>query len=543
MFRVMIVEDEMMVRLLLKTSIDWSTYEMNLVADVADGQAAWEHYNTDAPDLIVTDLKMPVMGGMELIAKIRERDKRTKIVILTCLEEFDLVRKALSLGVSDYILKLTMTPEEMEQVIGKVYRELKNENDGVRSSREMMRDKDVEKEQALKDYLFRNRYSPEEVNRLFSEMKLRLTPGKIVVCLMEIDHFEQLRTRFKDQRGQLIRMSLLNVLDEVLGGFRLGEAFHDIDNRYVLMFGFPASHNDESIETQTKEILEQIKQVMMTYFNTSVTFGVGLTCSGYERLKQSYTESVEALNLKFFLGLGHVIRYGRLYPDTEAKKMDAKLRGLPKLKELLGESHWRELEARINGLLRVPHEVKPQIINLLVQWLYWPVATFGLVGHHISERVFNYGKRLQSCDTFEEAIEVFGEFLREVVKLREHHALSREVAAAMQYIEKNYKSDIALQQIARHVGITPNYLSSLFKKEAGANFHDYLTRYRIAKAKELLLTTNLKSYEIIDHIGFTNQSYFARTFKRLVGVKPSAFRKQWVIHTTEEAANELDEAD
>ena len=128
MFDVLIAEDEMLVRIGLKNSIDWEKLNMRVIADVANGQDAMEVYEREKPDLIITDIKMPVMDGMELISKIREKDTKTKIVILTCYEEFDTVHKAINLGVSGYILKLKMTPSEMEAVLKKVQEELSLED-------------------------------------------------------------------------------------------------------------------------------------------------------------------------------------------------------------------------------------------------------------------------------------------------------------------------------------------------------------------------------------------------------------------------------
>ena len=112
MYRVLIAEDEVFVRLGLKMSVEWEKMDMRVIADAANGQQAWDIYEKEHPDIILTDIRMPVMDGMELIRRIRERDRETRIVILSCLEEFQLVREAISMGVSDYILKLTMTPED-----------------------------------------------------------------------------------------------------------------------------------------------------------------------------------------------------------------------------------------------------------------------------------------------------------------------------------------------------------------------------------------------------------------------------------------------
>lgn len=124
MYKVVIAEDEMFVRLGIKMSVDWEKLGMEVAADVENGQQALEAWETFQPDIVITDIKMPVMDGITLIRQIRQKDERTRFIILSCLEEFNIVREALSLGVSDYVLKLTMTQEDMEKVLEKVKREL-----------------------------------------------------------------------------------------------------------------------------------------------------------------------------------------------------------------------------------------------------------------------------------------------------------------------------------------------------------------------------------------------------------------------------------
>jgi len=119
MYRVLIVEDEIIVRLGLKNSIKWADFNMEVVGDAANGEEGWNQYNLKQPDIVLTDIKMPVMDGIELISRIRENDQLTRIIILTCYGEFELAQKAIKFGVSNYILKMSMGLEEIEEVLKK----------------------------------------------------------------------------------------------------------------------------------------------------------------------------------------------------------------------------------------------------------------------------------------------------------------------------------------------------------------------------------------------------------------------------------------
>lgn len=127
MYRVMIVEDEKIVRRGLVSMIRWKSLDMEVIIDAKDGEEAYEYYLQYKPDIILTDLRMPIMGGIDLIKKIRAQNKRTKFIIITCLDEFSLAQEALELGVSSYILKHSSGIEEIEDKLRNVYKELESE--------------------------------------------------------------------------------------------------------------------------------------------------------------------------------------------------------------------------------------------------------------------------------------------------------------------------------------------------------------------------------------------------------------------------------
>jgi two-component system response regulator YesN len=231
MYRVIIVEDEMLVRVGLKNSIMWSKYEMEVIADVSNGKEALAVYEKEKPDLIITDLKMPVMDGMEFISTVRRKDPDTKILILSCIEEFEYARKAANLKVSGYILKLTMTIDEMETILASVHRELKSRNQTTPVTLNHRMNLNMLKEKLIKDYLFYGAYSDSELAVLLKQMNSRIEPSRMMMAIMETSQYSRLLKRFNDERGELIHFTILNVLNEILMNHDLGEAYHDHGNR------------------------------------------------------------------------------------------------------------------------------------------------------------------------------------------------------------------------------------------------------------------------------------------------------------------------
>ncbi len=530
MLNVMIVEDEMLVRLGFKNTVPWEKYGMTVCADVANGKEAMKWYRERAkPDIIITDLLMPEMDGLELIRQIRKHDSRTRIVILSCMEDFHLVRQAMNMGVSNYILKLTMTEDEIGAVLTQVRGEL-GDQASIEASRGIIRDPDYLKENVLKNYLFYNLYSEEEFARHIAKLQLRLHPERLVVCMLEIDKFERMREKFHDEKGELIRATILNVLNELLDQSGRGEAVSDGDQRYLFIFSFSDMVSEAKMHEELSRILYQTQKVLMRFFNISVTVGVSTMRSEYASLRALYQESLDAVRRKFFYGAGQLLFRQQPPKQSEDKLVQNKLNEISGKRTSIDDKGRTEMEAIVqsfidSGQLRHESGVRKLFVRLLHELAAWVAAD----QRDTVDLVAVYGEEIRKCGTLDEIGTVFEKFWLELESLRgTQKQLSKEIAQAVRFVQEHYRMNLSLQQLAERLELSPNYLSVLFKKELQVGFTDYVNRVRLEKAKELLLTTNLKSYEIAERTGFADDSYFSRTFMKHVGVRPNGFRRLWV---------------
>ncbi|OWR30876.1 DNA-binding response regulator [Saccharibacillus sp. O23] len=530
MYKVMIVEDEMLVRIGLKNSVDWSKFGMEVASDFPDGQAAWNHYQQEKPDLIITDLSMPKMDGMTLIGHVRKADRDTRIVVLSCLEEFELARKALSLGVSGYILKLTMTEQEIESVLNAVRRELEELPGRQPAARAETSpsDRELIKEKMFKDFLFYNIFSAEEFGRFAVKSNLRLSPVRLRVCLAEVDRYDRLKNKFRDEHGHLIKMTLLNLFEEVLSAHKRGEAVQVGEKQYALVLHFEDLVSEQAIARETEAILDRVQEVIRLYFNGSVSFGVSGTAAGYESLPGLYAEAHQALGGKFLSGPGRRHREGEAPNLAGVREKIARIRGYEKIRTLLTPIALREYDGMLDYFEREAAGDRRTLELMTFRFVQAVGTSLYDSGHNERTLLHSITENLEQCDNLPDMLDQAARYIEELASQEAGRLqMSDEIQRALAYIKRNYAENIGLQTVADHVGLSPGYLSNLFKKELQTPFVDYLNRYRIERAKELLMQGKLKPSDIPAEVGFSPEyTYFSKVFKKVTGLNPNEYRRQ-----------------
>lgn len=531
MYKVLIAEDEMLVRVGLKNAINWEKFGMMVYADVADGRSAWEIILRETPDLLITDIRMPVMDGMELIGKIRENGLKTKIIILTCMEEFDLAQKAINFGVSNYILKLTMTFQDIEAIIIKVADELE-ERIHFHSDLSLEKaDINILKQNCLRDFILDGNFGEAEFIADIRKLRICLRPEKLVVCAMVIDHFDKYKLLLQSRDAQLAGLSLLDVINGILGDCGRGEMFIATESKYVFIFSFYDKTDESEIHEELKNILARLRNITKDYFNLSLTLGISKIHSGYGNLNRLYTEADSAAEMKFFAEPGK-----NLWFDTNqeaayvenAKKLIKDLVNELGYSEIPRDSSIRKRCAYMDYAVQNGFAAKGRYLQILMDIISHMVSA--LPEALLPKILFPALESIRGCESLQEAIDLVHSFDWQIRELKDKgRMLSGEVSEAIKFISQNFDQDITLQHISEVVGLSSNYLCSLFRKELGIGINEYLIQVRIDKAKKLLLETNLKSYQIADKTGFTDTAYFSRLFKKVTGVNPNEFRKKLLI--------------
>lgn len=525
MHRVIIVEDEFIVRYGIRSMIDWEGIGMQLAGEAANGKEALELMEAEMPDILITDIKMPVMDGIELIGKIRAVSPDIKIIILSNLEDFQYAKEAIKHGVSEYLIKSDMMPRDFEQALLKLKESLDTARMEQTSGGSAVSPGPIHKEKFLLDLI--EGHIGDEENGKYEAVKLGMADFHSAY-LMHIN------LNAADQ-GYTERLSVIR---------RAAAQLHNEDRWRCEIF--PDKQGDLNIlcmETAKERgfigiapLKDQANELILRVSQTHAllaTIGISERFSLWTDLKEAYAQAVTAAKQKMFLGSGRVIVHGS--DETRAAEGRAELFkiSIHQIQSMVYASQTKELMGYLEEVfeqLAVRRDVDlVQIVSLellMALTTLWPdVSNDAQRVLQLKKQYFDELSKLETLDQnrawFIEAFEALMRHMNEV-----YHSDRNSIIKATQYIQQFYHQEISLQSISSLVHLSKNYFASLFKKEVGESFLEYLTRIRIEKAKSLL-TGDLKAGDVGSLVGIQDPKYFSKVFKKITGVSPSEYR-HWI---------------
>lgn len=525
MFNVYIADDESIFREYLKTVICWEDYGFRLAGEAKDGQELVALVAAKAPDLIFADINMPVMDGLSAAEAIRRRYEDVIIVLVTGYSEFEYARRAVGIGVSDFILK----PFSRDELIRTLLKQ--------KSRLQLMKEeKSIQQKdrKLLREFFFRSLVNAEyplnegEVRQQLSRFGLAVKTELFQVSCVEID---ALYDKFKENNEiRLWKNAVLNILEESI---ELGEnhfVFLGAEDRIVSILELARPDIDPALVAGAYTVFAQN---VRKYLGFSVSIGIGEPGAGLEWIKSSYRQAVAVLQSKLLYGSGKVMPYGELsreyqnigfYAGEWNKKIEADLRVYD-----------------MDGINRILDQVYAFIFEQRLQIDYVYVIFIGLLSicfSHITENGKNIEQVLgediggyidvRKKTSIEEAFQDIREIYRRTIAFFDQHKYSRSRKMAYgvkKYIEEHYThSDLMVEQIAAGFYVDSSYLRRAFKKEFNMTITDFLTQVRMEKAKELL-AQNYKLSDISEMVGFNDSSYFSKVFKKYFGKSPSEYHE------------------
>ncbi|MBB6730849.1 response regulator transcription factor [Cohnella zeiphila] len=488
-----------------KRSAEWV-----VAGEAANGRAALSSMEQCVPDLLITDIRMPHMDGLQLAEEIRGRGWGTKIVIITGFKEFAYAQSALKFGVLDFITKPCVEADILS-VLDRTYVRLIEENQTGRLVEDWKRQHE---DGQLRSAMMGMPCNHGEATALLGRMR------ECELIFLSVPTYFPAEKRYSAQDLPLLQYALGNIVREYLhkwygGGFRL---FSLSSSEWALLADRTASRPEKP-----SSWLRTLSDSVHHYLKLGLAFSDQGLCRSAEELRQAYE------------------RYGG-EPGREAVAERNAVH-----ESLLNQTALYEKEKEIISWLmsedngRLGRELQEQVAQIStlpsqtakIEALLLTAALLRLVEVHFPEwrmaaRSIEWGS-VYHCETTEAIVAWLQAYIREF--LHSHNSWlagknDNPVKQAIRFMEEQYMGECGLAEVAAHVHLNPSYFSNLFKKETGTSVTGYIQNLRVRKAKILLKSTDMKIIEISEAVGFNDSNYFTHIFNKMEGLSPKEFRKR-----------------
>ncbi|MFV0529511.1 MAG: response regulator [Lachnospiraceae bacterium] len=525
MYKIILVDDEVLIREAISENMDWEALGCTLVGCFQNGREAIAYVRSHEVDIVVTDIAMPYMDGLELSKLLAEESKDIGVIILSGYDNFQYAKQAISYKVEEYLLK-PITPDELETSIRTLTEKIgkkRLEEDYISHIRTVYnKNKLISVQKAFLRVFKGDRISEEEIREL-DEYGWKRQQQYHEVILLEIEE----QNKYKDT--DLMGFAVANVADEILKGLEVGCAIQ-LDESHVAVILTTNALQQHS--HRRDPILHELASKIRQYLHLQVTIGIGQPVPNAQDIRTSYAAAADALEYQYTLGSGAVICFGDWDKPGEQSKLDGFARSIEMAAKQQDTAQIDEMFQEIAEEIgstgfkkeRVLLEFKSALLKLHVL-----LAAFDLQQSPLYKNDEALLEAILKKRSFEEALELLKDRVYDVyweINTQKQGTNTKRMTLAQEYMKKHYmESDLSLQSVCDYLGMSPSRFSAAFKESTGVTFMTRLIEIRMEHARRLLENTDFKNYEIADKVGFSDPHYFSVSFKKAVGATPSEYAK------------------
>lgn len=484
-YNALLVDDEYMILSGLQKIIDWSEYHIEIVGTAANGQAALEFLENQSVDIVITDVTMPIMSGIEFVKEAKRRKHDFHFIVLSGYEEFDYVRESLVLGAENYLLK-PINKEELSHNLKCITEKLAAEV--VKAEKEQLFFMSV-----LEKWLT-GELEQVELARWLEEWGYQKQGNyyQVLIVTGESQVKESLKTIFKEYQ-----QPLLLVKDEELILIFNGS----LQQSQLMLRKIREELNGSSLDLALGEIVQGSSQVPSSYEHAQDF----LALINFYQKDEELASQIKADN-------SQLVSQGFAYSFTE-------------FQEVLALGQLTDIKKEINHLFKEMSQagLAPQNVTPIIFFILTDVFR-----RFKQEEALDHQGLLAEIDQevdFHGLKKLVHQKLSSLENDQQRVALSSNVQKVLEIIHQEVQKDLSLKEVSERLHLNAMYLGQLFKKEMGVSFSKYLNEYRITKAKELLTHSELNINEISAQVGYTSSGYFYKTFKKMTGQSPKEYRQ------------------
>ncbi|MCP1101892.1 two-component system response regulator YesN [Aequitasia blattaphilus] len=526
MYKILLVDDEILVREAIRDNMNWNELGFELVKDCENGKDAISYLKEHPVDVVLTDICMPYVDGMELSKYLYEEHPDTAIIIFSGYDDFEYAKRAIKYQVSEYMLK-PVTGQELRETLLRIKEKLNKSHQLTKVYKNYTKNEDVILSKILTN-LIKGTQQVETCLRELLEYGIEIKGSAYRVAVLDIDIYSDLYEVDEETKKESALMAFVtnNIAKEIVGRNKSGIVSQDTDNRsYILFYTNLVKEDKKEVKRISKEIQDKVWETT----GLSLSVGIGELVFSLNELDTSYGSAINSLTYRYTKGNGVIFDC----VESDFKKNSVELDDILAL--MLTEIRKGNKDASLVTLeqLRLWIQTNDISKNETIAYL-----------HQVQCRIYESISEINECFELrdDDISKISGarnlESATEVLKEYIVHALSavaqvvysskeRQTGLALDFIHSNYGNpNLTLQEVCDYLKISTSHFSTIFKEKTGKTFLEVLNGVRMEKAKQLLRETSLKNYEIAEKVGFSDPHYFNIAFKKLTGTTPKNYAKE-----------------
>lgn len=531
MIKLLIVDDEPLVQAGIKSMLNWEDYNIRIVGTAANGAAAYDMIKSCEPEIVITDIKMPVMSGLELAKKCYEEKMPLPIfIILTSYEEFSFAKEALTYQVTEYLIKLELTAETLGNALNRAIEKVTAERQTAQVQDTSFNSVYLLKEQFFMRLVLNLFESANQFSFQASNLDIDFSYDAYTVGYVEI-RSSKLGGMSADKQLNLYTSSL-QMVNELLSKYVPCHVLSLDIRRFCIIF-FLKDKAAREYKTLIYKTLEQISAMLFNYYSVTILSSVGSPvsaplqiASSYQDAKQIFSQVTEEGPILFFEDISGNMQLKNVFNMSLFKE------DIRKAYAEFDEKALYDIFTSIIELFENQTTHYVQALDAAGSVLYLSLSLLNN-GEQIVSEIFqnkSNGYRslyeLTSVEQIVEWLKLFRNGLCQCFAAHNKDYKHHIVINVKKYINDHVEEKLTLNKVAEAFNISPNYLSVLFSKYNDTGFSDYINQRKIEAAKEMMAEGKLKVYEISELLGFESAFYFSRVFKKVTGVSPRDYMNQ-----------------
>lgn len=534
MYKVLLVDDEVLVREAISEIIGWEELGLELVGTCQNGKEAMEFMKNNIVDMVLTDICMPYVDGIELSEFIYKKFPNTRIIIFSGFDEFEYAKKAIKYNVEEYLLK-PITAAELSKILTDVKAKMdqkKKQEKKINVLNETYKKNRIYiKSKILADFITGSR-TYREIMKELRGADIQFSALYYKVGIIEIrNNSDLLNTEVREmQHSSIMAFAVYNISDEIINHSQMGTVCLVNNNRVLILF-----KNDDLKEfrARVKNISIEIHKQVKKHMNLDISITIGSLVKNHREIYRSYEAAQQSIKYQFLFGENSIIDSEDIN-NTEEKEVVLE----DKIDDLILEIKMNNKQKISKNLYILQGILKQAFISKNISLMYLQQVAIAISEElrvaNLTENTnfINKNKLLtdiSNTKTLDEGIQLLTNYCFQVAEeliTQKDTVARRRALLAMDYIKKNYSdTKINLNAVCSYLNISASRFSTIFKDETGETFMEALLRVRMEKAKELLENTDLKNYEIAEMVGFSDPHYFSIAFKKMTGKSPTEHAK------------------